>query len=57
MYKFGDLILCLGVFLFFLGGVALAFGVLTANSPLLPVIAAFSLILIAIGGFIKKRNA
>jgi len=56
MDKFGDAFLCLGVFLFFLGGAALAFSTVASKSPLLPVIAILSLIFIGIGGFIKKKT-
>lgn len=56
MAKYADIFLCLGVFLFFLGGAALAFSTVASDSPLLPVIAILSIILIAIGGFLKKRT-
>jgi len=56
MYKFADLILTLGVTVFFLGGVGLAFGFIANNSPLLPFTAILALILIGAGGVLKKRG-
>jgi len=56
IYRFGDLIMCLGVFIFFLGGIGIAFGFLTPENPLLPVLALTALILIGTGGFFKKKS-
>jgi hypothetical protein len=56
IYRFGDLIMCLGVFTFFLGGIGIAFGFLLPGNPLLPFWALIALILIGTGGFFKKRS-
>ena len=55
MRKYADLILCLGVIIFFLGGILLALNLLSGSSPLLPVMAILAMILIGFGGFLKKR--
>lgn len=55
MYRFWDLLLTLGVTIFFLGGIGLAFGYMDKNSALLPLSAVSGLILIGVGGFFKKR--
>jgi len=55
MRKYADLILCLGVIIFFLGGILLALNLISGNSPLLPVMAVLAMILIGLAGFLKKK--
>lgn len=55
MRKYADLILCLGVIIFFLGGILLALNLLSGSSSLLPVMAVFAMVLICFGGFLKKK--
>ena len=56
MRKFADLIICLGVVIFFLGGLLIAFNVLSGSSRLLPVMAVLAVLLMGLGGYLKKKT-
>lgn len=54
--KFGDTILLIGVLTEIVGGVVYFIKAVPKNSPLIPFLGVFGLILIGAGSSIKKKN-